>query len=42
MTYIAVGPCNFEHCLRRADNVPIWVLENATLIESNQNAPAVI
>ena len=23
---------NFEHCLRRADGSPVWVLENATLV----------
>jgi sigma-B regulation protein RsbU (phosphoserine phosphatase) len=33
---------NFEHCLQRKDNSSVWVLENATLFESNDDAPAVV
>ena len=31
---------NFEHCLRRRDDSAIWVLENATLFETTDGAPA--
>src|SRR6202041_1327922 len=30
---------SFEHCLRREDDAPVWVLENATLIASSDEAP---
>jgi sigma-B regulation protein RsbU (phosphoserine phosphatase) len=33
---------NFEHCLRRKDDAPIWVLENATLIDSSDEDPETI
>jgi PAS domain S-box-containing protein len=34
---------NFEHCLRRKDDdAPVWVLENATLIDSSDEAPEMI
>jgi sigma-B regulation protein RsbU (phosphoserine phosphatase) len=33
---------NFEHCLRPKDDPPVWVLENATLIESSDDAPETI
>jgi sigma-B regulation protein RsbU (phosphoserine phosphatase) len=33
---------NFEHCLRRKDDAPVWVLENATLIGSSDEAPEMI
>jgi PAS domain S-box-containing protein len=31
---------NFEHCLRRKDNTPIWVLESATLFETKDDGAA--
>jgi PAS domain S-box-containing protein len=33
---------NLEHCLRRKDGTPVWVLENATLLEGKDGAPEVI
>jgi PAS domain S-box-containing protein len=33
---------NFERCLRRKDNNPVWVLENATFLEGNDGAPSVV
>jgi len=33
---------NFEHCLQRKDNTSVWVLENATLFESNDDVAAVV
>jgi len=33
---------SFEHCLRREDDAPVWVLENATLIDSSDEAPEMI
>ena len=27
---------NFEHCLRRTDGSPVWILENATLVTSKE------
>lgn len=33
---------NFEHCLRRKDETPVWVLENATLIDGSDEAPETI
>ncbi len=33
---------NFEVCLRRKDNRPIWVLENASLLEGENGTPALI
>ena len=33
---------NSEWCLRRKDNSPVWVLENASLIEGEEGAPTFI
>jgi len=33
---------NSEWCLRRKDNSPVWVLENASLIEGEEGAPPFI
>jgi len=33
---------NFERCLRRKDNSPVWVLENATLFEGENGIPPVV
>ena len=33
---------SFEHCLRREDDAVVWVLENATLIDSSDEAPGMI
>jgi PAS domain S-box-containing protein len=33
---------NFERCLRRNDGSPVWVLENATLLEDKDSTPSVI
>lgn len=33
---------NFEQCLRRKDGSPVWVLENATLLDRDDPAKAVI
>jgi PAS domain S-box-containing protein len=33
---------NFERRLRRADDSPVWVLENATLIEHGEDSPSIV
>jgi two-component system sensor histidine kinase/response regulator len=33
---------NFEECLRRKDGSPVWVLENESLIESEDGGPPVL
>lgn len=33
---------NFEHCLQQKDGSPVWVLENATLLESKNGSPAIM
>jgi two-component system sensor histidine kinase/response regulator len=33
---------NLEMCLRKADGHPVWVLENATLLDSQDGAPPVL
>ncbi len=33
---------NMEYCLRRKDGTSVWVLENSTLLEGEDDAPAVI
>jgi PAS domain S-box-containing protein len=33
---------NFERCIRQTDDGPVWVLENATLLNSNNGDPTVI
>jgi PAS domain S-box-containing protein len=33
---------NFEHCLQRKDGSPLWVLENATLVMSEEGENALI
>ena len=33
---------NFEHCLQKKDGSPVWVLENATLLEGKNGEPAIM